>query len=230
MVLNLDAPDRQIQGELSFIGTEPWPVTWMAPGIMGPYAWAPAMECYHGVVSLDHSIQGELVIDDRAVDFSGGKGYIEKDWGKSFPDAWVWCQSNHFLQPDVCITASVAVIPWLMSAFRGFIIGFWIHRHLYRFASYTGAKTDSLEIRDHQVEWIVSDRKYRLEMLAARAGSAPLLGPTRIEMGKRVDETLNGTIDVRLSSLGGEVLFEGRGRYAGLEVNGDIHRLVQLRD
>ncbi|MCK7537696.1 MAG: tocopherol cyclase family protein [Marinilabiliales bacterium] len=32
----------------------------------------------------------------KMADFSGGRGYIEKDWGHSFPSAYVWMQSNHF--------------------------------------------------------------------------------------------------------------------------------------
>jgi hypothetical protein len=228
--LKLDASDRQLFGELSFIDTKPWPVTWLSPGIMGPYAWAPAMECYHGVLSFDHAIQGVLTIDGQVVDFSGGRGYIEKDWGRSFPSAWVWYQSNHFPQAGVCLTASIAVIPWLRSAFRGFIIGLWISGILHCFASYTGAKTDHLEIGNDRVEWAVSDRKYRLEMRTVQAAGGCLMGPTRDEMGKRVDETLDAKIEVRLSSLTGGVLFEGQGRNAGLEVNGDIRRLVDMRD
>ncbi|WP_243392439.1 MULTISPECIES: tocopherol cyclase family protein [unclassified Mesotoga] len=30
------------------------------------------------------------------IDLTGGKGYIEKDWGRSLPDAWIWMQSNNF--------------------------------------------------------------------------------------------------------------------------------------
>lgn len=60
-------------------------MTVRSPGIMGWYAWVPTMECYHGVVSLDHAISGKLMIEDQAHDFNGGRGYIEKDWGKSFP-------------------------------------------------------------------------------------------------------------------------------------------------
>lgn len=33
------------------------------------------------------------------MDFSGGRGYIEKDWGQSFPAAWVWLQINYL--PDL---------------------------------------------------------------------------------------------------------------------------------
>jgi hypothetical protein len=34
-------------------------------------------------------IDGKLTIADQDHDFSGGRGYIEKDWGQSFPSAWV---------------------------------------------------------------------------------------------------------------------------------------------
>ena len=70
----------------------------------------------HGVLGFDHAIQGVLAIDDQAVDFSGGRGYIEKDWGQSFPEAWVWFQTNHFERAGVYLTASVANIPWMGNA------------------------------------------------------------------------------------------------------------------
>ena len=54
------------------------------------------MECNHGLVSFDHSLEGTMAIDGREVDFEGGRGYTEKDWGKAFPAGYVWMQTNHF--------------------------------------------------------------------------------------------------------------------------------------
>ncbi len=224
--LNIDDSLGQITGDLHFEGVSPWPVKLVSPGIMGWYAWVPRMECYHGVLSFDHIIQGALQVDGASLDYSHGRGYIEKDWGQSFPAAWVWFQSNHFESTGTCLTASVAIIPWLKSSFRGFIIGLWHESRLYRFATYTGAKVEKLDIAGEQVDWVVRDRRYRLEMLARKAPGGLLLGPTRVEMGKRVDETLDATLEVRLSRLSGEILFEGRGRYAGLEVEGELDRLL----
>jgi hypothetical protein len=102
---------------------------------------------------------------------------------------------------------------------------------LYRFATYTGAKTERLELQDNRVLWTVSDRKYRLEMQAVQARGGLIYGPTRQDMGKRVDETLDAAVHVRLSEKrgrsAGTVLFEGQGRHAGLEINGDIPRLLK---
>jgi hypothetical protein len=45
-------------------------------------------------------------------------------------------------------------------------------------------------------------------------------------MGARVMETLSASIDVRLETLQGDVVFEGTGENAGLEVVGDLQRLL----
>ena len=96
LFLALNNPQCQLTGEIHLGPLNPWPVTWLSPGIMGWYAWVPRMECYHGVLSFSHSLRGTLNLNGKVLDFSGGRGYIEKDWGQSFPAAWIWCQSNHF--------------------------------------------------------------------------------------------------------------------------------------
>jgi tocopherol cyclase len=227
--LQIDNSQGKVQGELQFDGITPWPVSVMSPGIMGWYAWVPRMECYHGVVSLDHSIGGSLTIDDQHLDFTQGRGYIEKDWGQSFPEAYIWFQSNHFAQPGTCITGSVAIIPWLRNAFRGFIIGVWHAGRLYRFATYTGASIERLELFDDHVDWIVRSRDHRLEMHVTRAQGGLLLGPNRAEMGRRVNETLLASIKIRLSSLSGKLVFAGTGRHGGLEAHGDLDRLLKMK-
>jgi tocopherol cyclase len=186
------------------------------------------MECYHGVLSFSHSLQGTLTLNGKEMDFSGGRGYIEKDWGQSFPSAWVWCQSNHFAGMDACITASVAIIPWAGHTFRGFIVGFWLNGKLHRFATYSGARIESLQIFDDHVDWVLRNRQSRLILKACRVQGGLLRGPTRLEMGQRVLETLNATVQVRLETLGGTLLFEGLGSHTGLEVMGDLPRLMQV--
>jgi len=54
-----------------------------------------------------------------------------------------------------------------------------------------------------------------------------LRGPTRLDMGKRVVETLNASVQVQLKTLEGRLIFEGVGEHAGLEVMGDLPRLLQ---
>lgn len=237
--LDIDRPEGRMAGELRFAGGAPWPVTLTSPGIMGPYTFAPFMECYHGVLSFDHSIAGSLSIDGAACDFTGGRGYIEKDWGQAFPKAWIWMQSNHFGEAaaGTCLTASVAIIPWLRGAFPGFIVGLRHGGQLYRFATYTGAVIERLDLADTHVTWHMSGRTgprhtpHRLEIVAWRAEGGLLHSPERVVMLQRVLESLTARIDVRLLTLtGGQegVIFERTGRHAGLEIVGPIQEIQKL--
>lgn len=225
--LALNSTEVQLTGEVRMGSLNPWPVSLLSPGIMGWFAWVPRMECYHGVLSFTHGLQGTLTLNGKVMDFSGGKGYIEKDWGQAFPSAWVWFQSNHFAGASACITASVAVIPWGGRSFRGFIVGFWLEGRLHRFATYSGAHINRLQIFDDHVDWVLRNQEHRLFLKATRVEGGLLRGPTRQDMGQRVMETLNATVQVRLETLRGQVLFEGLGEHTGLEIVGDLPRLLK---
>ena len=80
--LDLEDAEGSVRGELRLGPARPWPVTLSSPGIMGWYAWVPRMECYHGVLSFDHEVQGTLHVDGEPHGFDGGRGYTEKDWGR----------------------------------------------------------------------------------------------------------------------------------------------------
>jgi hypothetical protein len=229
VTLGIDAPRRSVKGTLSLSDLIPWPSTVTSPGVMGFFAWIPFLQTYHGVVSLDHVIEGSLTFEGETIDFSDGRGYIEKDWGRSFPEAWVWMQTNHFDMPGTSLTASIAVIPLLGFSLRGLIVGLWHGGELYRFATYTGAKIDDLTVNDEEVRATISDSDHRLEIEARRAGGGVLRGPTGLDMGGRVPESLRATVTIRLSALsraGLHQLFEGTGRNAGLEVVGEVSKLL----
>lgn len=221
--IRLDLPD--IRGEIRFPEITPWPRMLGAPGIMGWYSFVPFMECFHGVVSLFHQLEGELTIGNEKVDFSGGKGYLEKDWGRSFPRAYVWMQSNHF---DTCdrasLLASVAHIPWMGSFFIGFISGFWLEGRLFRFATYTGARK-FLTISDEQVELVFKNPRTELRLLARQAPGTALKSPISGEMTGKIQESLQAVVQTELLE-NGKRIFEGRGRNAGLEVAGATEILL----
>ena len=227
--LDIHESSQTVKGKLSFVSPISWPVRFASPGVMGWFAWVPRMECYHGVLGFDHAVQGTIEVDSQTVDFTGGRGYIEKDWGHAFPQAWVWMQTNHFEQPRTCLTASVAIIPWMGSKFAGFIVGFWQDGRLHRFATYGSGRILELAVDNQHVCWVMRNRTHRLEILATRSDGGLLLAPTPAGMGRRIAETLSAEISVRLIDLKTSAIeFEGLGRYAGLEAVGDLHRIQEM--
>jgi tocopherol cyclase len=84
-----------------------------------------------------------------------------------------------------------------------------------------------LQVFDDHVEWVLRNRRQRLHLTARRVEGGLLRGPTRLDMGRRVLETLNASVQVRLETLQGKLLFDGAGAHAGLEVMGDLPRLLK---
>lgn len=221
--IKLNLPE--LKGELHWQDRYPWPKMLGAPGIMGWYSFVPFMECYHGVVSVNHTLQGRLRVYGEDVNFSGGKGYIEKDWGQSFPNSWIWMQTNHFdAAHPVSLSASVAKIPWLGSHFIGYIVGFLLDQKLYRFATYTGAMMQA-DFDDHTVRLAFKDRKNRLEITAHKSAGGELISPLSGNMAGKVNESMQSNVEVQLFE-GKHVIFSGIGRNAGLEVAGPAQELL----
>lgn len=223
--LQLDLPE--IKGTLNFSGNVPWPKPWYSPGIMGPFAFVPFMECYHGIVSMDHIISGVLEIDGDKIDFTNGRGYIEKDWGRSFPSAYFWMQSNHFSEAGISLKCSVAKIPWVRNSFVGFIAGVWIKDRLIRFTTYNQSKLRKSFANEKEVEIVLENKNYLLEILATRDNVTELASPINGFMNGRIEESMTASIAVMLTDKKNNiVLLSDTGKNAGLEVAGNIQEIM----
>jgi tocopherol cyclase len=223
--VNISEPQTIIRGTLEFKDITPWPVRFLSPGAMGWYAFVPAMECYHGVLSFDHLIEGGLEFNGRYIDFRGGRGYIEKDWGRSFPKYHIWLQTNHFKEPGISLMLSIANVPWLRSSFNGFIIGFWFRDHLLSFTTYNGSRITAFQYKQQQLLLAVRSRRYRLELQVSYLKGAELLTPVLGEMRGRLSESLSASTQLKLFRRGHkseELIYQGTGAHTGLEIEGEL--------
>lgn len=223
--LHLSLPG--ISGDLSFSAFHPWPVSLFSPGIMGPYAFVPRMECYHGIVSMDHKVEGWLEAEGQRVALSEGRGYIEKDWGHSFPSAYFWMQSNHFSHKGTSFKCSVAKIPWMGSSFVGFIAGLWHDGQLIQFTTYNGTQLKRSTADMDLVEIILTNKKYQLTVKADRSGASELASPISGAMTGKIEESMKGVLHVELKDRKtDETVFSDSGHWAGLEVAGKIEEIM----
>jgi len=217
MHLDIDDGSISIRSDLLFSGTVRWPKKFLNPGAMGWYSFLPFMECYHGVVSMDHTIGGTLGIDKKTYDFTEGRGYIEKDWGSSFPEGWVWMQSNNFSKKRVSIMLSIAKIPLRSRTFTGFICGLLVGDDFYRFTTYNGSIIRKLKIGDNKVRVEIVSGKKVLLIEAVSLKSAVLASPRQGSMEGRIDESMDSEMDIRFKE-GNKIIYEGKGFASGLEI------------
>ncbi|MCW8801840.1 MAG: tocopherol cyclase family protein [Candidatus Bathyarchaeota archaeon] len=209
---------HQISGSVSYASPELYPSTLINPGIMGWYSFVPFMECKHGVVSMHHELSGGLEIDGQFVDFEGGTGYIEKDWGSSFPESWIWLHCNTFNKSKSSFTFSVAKIPWLGSYFIGFISYLKLEGRFINFSTWSKARIEKLEYLNSKLSIRISNKKYLLEIEAVNNQAGQLKAPVLGNMTRIIKETVDATLELKLSDHSGNILFEDQGSRAGMEL------------
>jgi tocopherol cyclase len=234
-----------VRADLRFTDMVPWPTSTAFPSIMGPLQYLPFLNCYHGLLSMNHEIHGHMILQDESgtvhdIDMNGGKGYIEKDYGTAFPSTWIWMQTNHFHQENVSLFVAVADVPIIASLNirmpMGIIGGIYIDGTFYEFSSYQLSSIRDLRITEEELSFVLYSKRwlgggYELHIYVNRTeadSSNILFAPCGRTMCKYVPEALNANIHVRLIDVrepgesNRKVIFEGVGRNAGLEIVRDV--------
>ncbi len=179
--------------------------------IMGPFQLLP-MQCRHSVISMNHSLEGQVCLNGKTLDFTGGKGYIEGDSGRSFPKSYTWVQCNDF--PESCsIMASVAHIPFAGAWFWGCICVVWLNGVEYRLATYRGA---SIKHRDER-QLVLTQKDLTLRVLFLQPHAGHLLSaPNRGKMDRHIREVPGAPAYFEFRQ-GNQILFQGESRFASYE-------------
>lgn len=227
MELDIQGQDLTLKGRLSYKNPVHWTINLCAPNSMGWYGLIPNMECYHGVLSMKHDIWGSLWMDGKELCFEHGIGYMEKDWGTSFPSSWIWLQSNHFKAAETSVMLSIAKIPWHGKSFVGFIAGLWHQNKLYRFTTYTGAKLRGLSYNGTEIYITLTDKSHELTIHGKQGNTGTLKAPSKGAMTGSVMESINGTAVILLKDTRkNSVLLNAEACCCGMEIAGNIQELI----
>ena len=176
------------------------------------------MECYHDTISMNHGLMGSLYLNDMEINFNDGKGYIEKDWGISFPKEYIWLQSNHFEQKSASIMFSVAHIPFMKTAFKGLLCNLYCNEKEYRFATYNNSKILELRHTEDTISIILGKGDLTLYINNKIINRGDLNAPKDGCMDLIIKEGLNGNVRVKLMRTSGEIIFEGYGNPCAAEI------------
>lgn len=212
-----------IHGTALFKNKVKYPKSIAHPGIMGPFSYLPILECKHDVIFMRFGVEGEIILNGEKVSFNGAVGYIEKDWGSSFPEPYIWAQSNHFGNSDASFMLSVAKVTVLGMQFTGIISYLYNRGKVYNIATYNGAFIKAMNWGGN-AGIVVKEPKYSLEIDLRQGESFVLKAPSAGTMNREVKESGDGVIELALKQ-GAKTIFYGHGVSAGIELCGDINKL-----
>ncbi len=226
ILIDFESKHLKVKGEIATNRLNPWPVSIFERGCMGWYGYIPTMECFHGILSMNHDVHGFMNVNGEQISLDQGRGYTEKDWGKNFPKDWVWAQSNNFNEPELSISASLATIPWKNYEFSGFIIGIQHQKKLYKFTTYNFSRILNIKFENGTLDWVIKKGIFDLEIkIKAGKKSGLLYAPDKIEMVPKVKEYLDGEISFRLKK-NEKTILENHSQQTAVEIVGKTNRLI----
>ena len=197
--------------------------------IMGWYDKVPFMQCYHGVVSLNHDLEGEIKVNKNTYTFHKGKGYIEKDWGKSMPSSWIWIQSNNFKNSNSSFMLSIAKIPWMGFSFTGFLGFYYVDEKIVRFGTYSKAKFKVSKMQEDSLSLKIYLKNEIIEINTNKRNSGLLKAPVMGSMDRRISESIDAKLSITITNDEHNSKFKDVSSITGLETVGEKEDLFNKK-
>lgn len=204
--IDIQREDLKIKGEIKYGRFTP-----IKGDIMGCFKYFP-LQCNHGIVSLEHPIKGSLDFNGNTIDLNNAVGYIEKDWGSSFPKSYLWVQCNKFRDNKCDIVISIADVPFMGLKLKGCIAVVRYQNKEYRLATYKGVKILRCDSRG----FIIKQGRYCFKAKINQNNSHKVLAPVNGKMSKTINESIlcHGEFWFYIDN---ELLFNLKSDYAAVE-------------
>ena len=209
--------DINIVGDIYYMNNKNIDTNIFSPNIMGPFSYIPFMECNHAILSMKNEAHGLVYINNDKLNFDNGTGYIEKDWGYSFPKSYIWCQGNMFESSNASFMFSMADIPFKLFSFRGLICVLIVNNNEYKFTTYNNAKLVKYFINDSSLNITLKKGSYYLNINSLFGKNLKLSAPVKGRMEKDIFESICSSITLTLKH-NNDIIFSDTSTNCGLEV------------
>lgn len=215
--INDDAKNLRVLGNIKYSNSKNIGTSHLNPNIMGPFSYVPFMECNHAILSMRSRVDGEININTNKIIFNNDIGYMEKDWGCSFPKSYLWIQGNDFRNSNAAFMISIADIPFKAFNFKGIICELIINNKEFKFATYNNSKLIKCDIAYDSIDILLKKGPWYLNVKSKYKKGLKLLAPVKGKMGKDIFESISADISVILKK-DNIVIFSDTSTNCGLEI------------
>ena len=165
---------------------------------MGYSYFVPNLPCYHSVLNAYHFVSGEIRHGDVQYSLVNEMGYLEKNWGTSFPESYLWLHAIDPKNSQISLLFSRAEIKWLGKKFI---------RHVGHFRI-DGMEIDLRELRNISIITLdqnpekqiirIESKSLKLDISINLGKNVILKGPTNGELSRDIIHHTDAVIDVNM--------------------------------
>ena len=219
--IHIDIKDNtqnlKIYGDIKYSNSKNIHTSFFSPNIMGPFSYVPFMECNHAILGMKNNVDGSININNTKINFNNDIGYIEKDWGCSFPKSYIWCQGNNFQKSNASFMLSIADIPFKLFNFRGIICDLIIDNQEFKFTTYNNTRIIEYYIDDYLLNITLKKGPYDLNIKSKYKAGIKLVAPVKGKMEKDIFESITALSTVTLKR-DNNIIFIDTSTNCGLEI------------
>ncbi len=216
--LDIDEPGLSIKGDIYFDREPAAKFRVMGPmglpGVSGLLQSSGLLPCGHKIWAMEQELSGELEINGNIFSFDGGKGYMEADYGKTFPKTYFWSHCNWFGEKSLRITCAGVELPFAGN--RGMLMGCFVcidqDGYKVKLATYRGARVEEISPNTFRIR----QGKYVFEGWKMEGKPVKLQAPLGSAMSESTEEYLECTVRYKLSH-NGETIFDEISQRAAYE-------------
>ena len=214
---NDDSQNLIVFGYIKYCNGKNIDTNFLNHNIMGPFSYIPFMECNHAILNMKNGADGLININNNKIQFDDDIGYIEKDWGCSFPQSYIWCLGNNFKNSNASFMISIADVPFKAFHLKGIICDLIIDDNEFRFATYNNAKLIKYDIDENLLNIILKKGYYELNISSKYNKGLKLSGPVKGKMEKDIFESISASIIVTLKK-NNKIIFSDTSTHCVLEI------------
>lgn len=169
--------------------------------IMGPFGpLHRIMPCSHGLLVTHGQARVSLESESLSGRFDA-RLYVEKDWGDTFPQRYIWTQAD-FPGQNASLFFSIATVKVGWLRFNGFIANLHLDGENHTFATWNLAHC-RIRGNEHDIRIGLGDSTMTLAARLLPRNTAPLNSPVQGVMNSTVRESLSAPLKLRVrDSLG----------------------------
>jgi tocopherol cyclase len=183
---------------------------------MGYTYYIPKLPCYHSVLNTSHCVSGEIEFKKARYLFDKEIGYLEKNWGTSFPENYCWLHAVDPNDSQISLLFSMAEIKWLGKQFI---------KHVGHFR-FDGTQIDLRELNNIAVDYLTLSRNKQVIRIASKTilielsitvGNKVIFkGPAEGKLSRDIIHFTDEVIDVSLTQNNKTRLFQLVGNFENI--------------
>ncbi len=166
---------------------------------MGYSYFLPNLPCYHAVLNTGHRVTGEIKQKNDCFIFEDELGYLEKNWGSSFPKTYYWLHAVDPNDPQVSLLFSIAEIEWIGKKFNRHVGHVHFDEKQLDFRSLKNVAVSFQRSSKDEHEIRLTSKTLQMEITIRHRSKVQFKGPSKGRLSRDIIHFPDAIIQIRLS-------------------------------